>query len=87
MDDAEVTDLSGGLFRATRPARGDLYPDPTRYGGSNRSLLRPITVAPDTSQRGALAFHVTGANRPITLRISRDGGMTWVEWATNLGVF
>jgi hypothetical protein len=37
--------------------------------------------------KGALVFHVTGGNRPITLRISLDGGTTWVEWATNLGVF
>ena len=86
-DDAQVTDLSSGVFPTTRPAPGDLHPDPARYGGSNRSLLRPITVAPGTTRRGALVFHVTGGNRPITLRISLDGGTTWVEWATNLGVF
>jgi hypothetical protein len=86
-DDAQVTDLSGGVFPAIRPAAGDLHPDPARYGGSNRSLLQPVTVAPGTALRGALVFHVTGGNRPITLRISLDGGTTWVEWATNLGVF
>jgi hypothetical protein len=86
-DDAEVTDLSDGVFPATRPAPGDLHPNPARYGGSNTSLLRRITVAPGASKQGALVFGVTGGNRPITLRISLDGGATWVEWATNLGVF
>jgi hypothetical protein len=85
--DAEVTDLSGGVFPAARPADGDLHPDPSRYGGSNRSFLRPVSLAPGASARGALVFHVTGGNRPITLRISLDDGTTWVEWATNLGVF
>jgi hypothetical protein len=85
--DAEVTDLSGGVFPATRPDPGDLHPSPARYGGSNRSLLRPVSIRPGGSVQGALVFHVTGGNRPITLRISLDGGTTWVEWATNLGVF
>jgi hypothetical protein len=85
--DAEVTDLSGGVFPATRPATGDLHPSPARYGGSNRSFLRPVSIAAGGSVKGALVFHVTGGNRPITLRISLDGGTTWVEWATNLGVF
>jgi hypothetical protein len=85
--DAEVTDLSGGVFPATRPAPGDLHPSPGRYGGSNRSFLRPVSIPAGGSVKGALVFHVTGGNRPITLRISLDGGTTWVEWATNLGVF
>jgi len=85
--DAEVTDLSGGVFPATRPAPGDLHPSPARYGGSNRSFLRPVSIPDGGSAKGALVFHVTGGNRPITLRISLDGGTTWVEWATNLGVF
>jgi hypothetical protein len=85
--DAEVTDLNGATFPATRPASGDLHPDPGQYGGSNRSFLRPVSIASGTSVRGALVFHVTGGNRPITLRISLDGGTTWVEWATNLGTF
>jgi hypothetical protein len=85
--DAEVTDLTGAVFPATEPAPGDLHPDPARYGGSNRSFLRPVAVAGGASVKGALVFHVTGGNRPITLRISLDGGTTWVEWATNLGVF
>jgi hypothetical protein len=46
-----------------------------------------VTVKPGTTVSGALVFHVTGGNRPITLRISLDGGATWGEWATNLGVF
>jgi hypothetical protein len=85
--DAEVTDLNAAVFPATRPAPGDLHPDPGRYGGSNRSFLAPVSLAPGASTKGALVFHVTGGNRPITLRISLDGGRTWVEWATNLGVF
>ena len=85
--DAEVTDLNGATFPATRPAPGDLHPDPARYGGSNRSFQRPVSIAAGGSVRGALVFHVTGGNRPITLRISLDGGTTWVEWATNLGTF
>jgi hypothetical protein len=85
--DAEVTDLSGAVFPASRPAPGDVHPDPGRYGGSNRSFQRPVSIAPGASAKGALVFHVTGGNRPITLRISLDGGTTWVEWATNLGVF
>jgi hypothetical protein len=85
--DAEVTDLSGGVFPATRPAPGDLHSSPARYGGSNRSFLRPVSIPAGGSAKGALVFHVTGGNRPITLRISLDGGTTWVEWATNLGVF
>jgi hypothetical protein len=86
-DDAEVTDLTGGVFPATPPARGELHPDPAQYGGSNRSFLRPVSLAPGASVKGALVFHITGGNRPITVRISLDGGTTWVEWATNLGVF
>ena len=85
--DAEVTDQDGGAFPATRPAAGDLHPQPARYGGSNRSFQRPVSIAPGGSAKGALVFHVTGGNRPITLRISLDGGTTWVEWSTNLGVF
>lgn len=85
--DAQVTDLDGAVFPSARPAAGDLHPDPGRYGGSNRSLQRPVAIAPGASVKGALVFHVTGGNRPITLRISLDGGTTWVEWATNLGVF
>jgi hypothetical protein len=85
--DAQVTDLTGAVFAAVPPAPGDLHPDPQRYGGSNRSLLKPVTVQPGTTASGALVFHVTGGNRPITLRISLDGGATWGEWATNLGVF
>jgi len=85
--DAEVTDLTGAVFPAMRPAPGDLHPDPQRYGGSNQDLLGPITVKSGESVSGALVFHVTGGNRPITLRISVDGGTTWGEWATNLGVF
>ena len=85
--DAQVTDLNDATFPAARPAPGDLHPDPGRYGGSNRSFQRPVSIAPGASVRGALVFHVTGGNRPITLRISLDGGTTWVEWATNLGTF
>ena len=85
--DAQVTDLTGAVFEAEPPASGDLHPDPARYGGSNRSLLQPTIVKPGASVSGALVFHVTGGNRPVTLRISLDGGATWGEWATNLGVF
>jgi hypothetical protein len=86
-DDAEVTDLAGAVFPATAATRGEMHPDPARYGGSNRSFQKPVSLAPGASAKGALVFHVTGGNRPITLRISLDGGTTWVEWATNLGVF
>jgi hypothetical protein len=85
--DAQIADLNGAVFPSTRPGPGDLHPDPGRYGGSNRSFERPVSIAPGASAKGALVFHVTGANRPVTLRISLDGGTTWVEWATNLGVF
>jgi hypothetical protein len=85
--DAQVTDLTGAVFAAVPPAPGDLHPDPQRYGGLNQSLLKPLTVKPGGTVSGALVFHVTGGNRPITLRISLDGGTTWGEWATNLGVF
>jgi hypothetical protein len=85
--DAEVKDLNGKVFPAVPPAPGDLHPDPKRYGGSNRDLSKPVTVPPNASIKGALVFHVTEGNRPITLRISLDGGVTWAEWATNLGVF
>jgi hypothetical protein len=85
--DAQVTDLTGAVFAAVPPAPGDLHPDPQRYGGSNQSLLKPVTVKPSTTASGVLVFHVTGGNRPITLRISLDGGATWGEWTTNLGVF
>ncbi|MEP6757957.1 MAG: hypothetical protein ABJB55_02040 [Actinomycetota bacterium] len=85
--DAEVTDLNGAVFPPGRAAPGDLHPDPARYGGSNRSLQERTTVKPGATTAGALVFHVTGGNRPITLRISLDRGATWGEWATNLGVF
>jgi hypothetical protein len=85
--DAEVTDASGGVFPAEAPAKGDLHPDPGRYGGVNRNLLRPIDVASHRTVKGALVFHVTGGNRAITVRLSLDGGQTWGEWSTNLGTF
>ena len=85
--DAQVTDVAGGVFEAVAPSPGDLHPDPQRYGGSNQSLLKPVTVKPRATVSGALVFHITGGNRPVTLRISLDGGTTWGEWATNLGVF
>jgi hypothetical protein len=84
---AQVTDTSGGVFPAETANDGDLHPDPARYGGSNRSLVHEITVKPGKTVSGALVFHVTGGNRPITLRLSLDGGTTWGEWATNLGTF
>jgi hypothetical protein len=84
---AQVTDPSGGVFPAEAARKGDLHPDPARYGGSNRSLLREVTLQPRKTVQGALVFHVTGGNRPITLRVSVDGGTTWGEWATNLGTF
>lgn len=84
---AQVTDAVGGVFPAQPAEKGDLHPDPARYGGSNRSLLRQISVKPGTTVSGALVFHVTGGNRAITLRLSLDGGTTWGEWATNLGTF
>ena len=85
--DAEVTDPTGAVFPAVPPASGDLHPDPQRYGGSNQSLLQSVTVKPGATVSGALVFHVSGGNRPITLRISVDDRTTWAEWATNLGVF
>jgi hypothetical protein len=85
--DAEITDLNGASFPSVPPTRGDLHPDPERYGGSNRDLDKPVTITPGGSMKGVLVFHPTGGNRPITLRISVDDGTTWVEWATNLGVF
>ena len=84
---AQVTDASGGVFPAEAAHGSDLHPHPARYGGSNRSLLREVTVQPRKTVKGALVFHVTGGNRPITLRVSVDGGTTWGEWATNLGTF
>jgi len=84
---AQVTDAVGGVFPAETAKEGDLHPDPARYGGSNRNLLREVTVKPGTTVSGALVFHVTGGNRAITLRLSLDGGSTWGEWATNLGTF
>jgi hypothetical protein len=84
---AQITDATGGVFPAEQPARGDLHPDPGRYGGANRNLLRPVTIQAGQKTKGVLVFHPTGGNRAITLRISVDGGATWVEWATNLGVF
>jgi hypothetical protein len=85
--EAEIVDLTGATFPAVAPAPGDEHPDPATYGGANRSLLKPVTVAPAAKVKGVLVFHPTGGNRPITLRISLDGGTTWGEWTTNLGVF
>jgi hypothetical protein len=85
--DAQVADANGGVFAAEAARKGDLHPDPERYGGSNRNLLQQITVKPGATVSGALVFHVTGGNRAITLRLSLDGGTTWGEWATNLGTF
>ena len=85
--DAEITDLNGAGFPAAPPAKGDLHPEPARYDGANRNLLQPVRVAPGAKVKGVLVFHPTGGNRPITLRISLDGGTTWGEWTTNLGVF
>jgi hypothetical protein len=84
---AQVTDATGAVFPAEAPAKGDLHPDPAQYGGSNRSLLQRISVAPHRTVKGSLVFHVTGGNRAITLRVSLDGGQTWGQWATNLGTF
>jgi hypothetical protein len=85
--EAQVTDTNGGVFPAEAARKGDLHPNPGQYGGSNRNLLKSVKVEPGKTVSGALVFHVTGGNRPITLRISLDGGTTWAEWATNLGTF
>jgi hypothetical protein len=84
--DAQIVDLTGATFPAVAPARGDVHPDPATYGGANRNLRKPVTVAPGARVKGVLVFHPTGGNRPITLRITLDGGATWGEWTTNLGV-
>ncbi len=86
--DAEVTDLNGAVFRP-RPDRhpATSIPIPGATAGRTRPSSGRSSIAPGSSARGALVFHVTGGNRPITLRISLDGGTTWVEWATNLGTF
>jgi hypothetical protein len=85
--DAQIADLTGAVFPAQAPASGDLHPDPGTYGGANRSLLKPLRLAPGARANGVLVFHPTGGNRPVTLRISLDGGTTWGEWTTALGVF
>jgi len=85
--DAQIADLTGAVFPAQAPAPGDLHPDPATYGGANRSLLKPLHLAPGATVKGVLVFHPTGGNRPVTLRISLDGGATWGEWTTALGVF
>jgi hypothetical protein len=84
---AEIIDLNGATFPAEPPAKGDRHPDAGRYGGASRDLLASVHIAPGAKTRGVLVFHPTGGNRPITLRISLDGGTTWDEWTTNLGVF
>jgi hypothetical protein len=84
---AQITDEAGATFSAVPPRPGDLHPHPEQYGGSNRTLVHAVTVPPGGTLRGALVFHPTGGNRPITLRISLDGATTWGEWQTNLGVF
>jgi hypothetical protein len=84
--DAQLKDATGATFRAERPAPGDEHPHPDVYGGVNRDLLKPVAVPADGSVKGVLVFHPTGGNRPMTLRISLDGGQTWGEWTTNLGV-
>jgi hypothetical protein len=85
--DAQMRDLTDAVFPAERPAPGDEHPHPGTYGGVNRDLLRAVTVPADGTVKGVLVFHPTGGNRPMTLRISADGGTTWAEWTTNLGVF
>jgi len=85
--DLQIADLTGAVFPAQAPAPGDLHPDPGTYGGANRSLLKPLRLAPGARANGVLVFHPTGGNRPVTLRISLDGGTTWGEWTTALGVF
>lgn len=84
---AQITDEAGATFSAVPPRPGDLHPHPEQYGGSNRTLVRAVTVPPGGTLQGALVFRPTGGNRPITLRISLDGATTWGEWQTNLGVF
>jgi len=84
--DAEVRDENDAAFAAEPPAPGDEHPHPVTYGGVNRDLLRTVTVSVGDSLKGVLVFHPTGGNRPITLRISADGGTTWAEWTTALGV-
>jgi hypothetical protein len=84
---AEVVDEDARTYPAVPPAPGDLHPTPERYDGVNRSLLAPARIGPGDEIEGVLVFHVTEGNRPITIRISLDGGTIWGEWATNLGVF
>jgi hypothetical protein len=84
--DAEIVDLVGAAFPAVVPEPGDVHPDPGRYGGSNRDLMDKVPIPLGTTTKGVLVFHPTGGNRPITLRISLDGGTTWGEWSTGLGV-
>jgi hypothetical protein len=84
--DAEIRDLNDATFAAEPPDPGDEHPHPGTYGGVNRDLLRTVTVPTGDILKGVLVFHPTGGNRPITLRISADGGTTWAEWTTALGV-
>jgi hypothetical protein len=84
---AELVDQNDATFPAVQPAKGDEHPHPGQYGGENRNLLDQMHVPPGATVKGVLVFHPTGGNRPITLRISLDGGTTWASWTTALGVF
>jgi len=85
---AKLTDENGAEYRPV-PTRlaSELYPDPGRYGYSNRDLHERLTIRAGGKVDGVVVFRPSGGNRPVQVLISEDRGTTWGTWVTNLGIF
>jgi hypothetical protein len=80
-------ELGVSFLPIPNPTDADLHPDPARYGYSNRNLDAEVTIPSGGTLQGAIVFRPTGGNRPISLEMSVDDGLTFATWETNLGPF
>lgn len=83
-----ITDVNEQIYEpVTDVVPTDLHPTPETYDASNDLLTEPVTIGPGESIQGAVVFRMPGGFRPITVRMSVDGGTTSGAWATSFGPY
>jgi hypothetical protein len=83
-----ITDPAGVVYEPIpSPTDADLHPTPEVYGMSNADLTAPTTIDPGGIVQGVTVFRMPGGFRPIVVRLTLDGGVTWGAWETSFGPY